>query len=110
MFSLGCTRSYENFIAKTTPILRLYAPAGFLLKAGFWVVCVDEKTSIQAREPLHQSQPAAPDQPVHIAERYKQKGALHLFAALQQFEIKPATEINSKMNSGSGFDYFHFTF
>ncbi|MDF5726048.1 MAG: hypothetical protein PUP91_37510 [Rhizonema sp. PD37] len=58
-------RSDENFVAKATPILRLYAQAGFLLKAGFWVVCVDEKTSIQARERVHPSQAATPEQPVH---------------------------------------------
>jgi hypothetical protein len=49
----------ENFAFLAAPILRLYAQASFLIKAGFWVVCVDEKTSIQARERLHQSEPAA---------------------------------------------------
>jgi transposase len=72
----------ENFVAKATPVLRLYAQASFLIKAGFWVVCVDEKTSIQARERLHSLRPAAPGQPVHVAPRYKRQGALNLFAAL----------------------------
>lgn len=76
----------ENFVAKATPILRLYAQASFLIKAGFWVVCVDEKTSIQARKRLHPSQPPAPGQAVHVASRYKRQGALHLFAALSVAE------------------------
>lgn len=76
----------ENFVAKATPILQLYAQASFLLPAGFWVVCVDEKTSIQARERIHPSKPAAPGQPVHVAPRYKRQGALHLFAALSVAE------------------------
>ncbi len=76
----------ENFVALATPILRLYAQASFLIKAGFWVVCVDEKTSIQAREGLHPPEPAAPGHPVHVAARYKRQGALHLFAALSVAE------------------------
>ena len=76
----------ENFAAKAAPILRLYAQASFLIKAGFWVVCVDEKTSIQARERLHQNEPAAPGQSVHVAPRYKRQGALHLNACLSVFE------------------------
>ena len=69
-------------MALATRVLQLYAQAAFLIKAGFWVVCVDEKTSIQARERLHPCQPAAPGQPVHVAPRYKRQGALNLFAAL----------------------------
>lgn len=76
----------ENFHSIATPILKLYAQATFLIKAGFWVVCVDEKTSIQARERLHPCTPAAPEQPVHVASRYKRQGALHLFAALSVAE------------------------
>lgn len=76
----------ENFVALATPVLQLYAQASFLIKGGFWVVCVDEKTSIQARAPLHPCTPAAPGQPVHVAPRYKRQGALHLFAALSVFD------------------------
>lgn len=76
----------ENFVAKAAPILRLYAQAKFLILAGFWVVCVDEKTSIQARERVHPNQPAGVKQPVYFAPRYARKGALHLFAALSVAE------------------------
>lgn len=72
----------EQFVEKATPILRLYSQASFLIKAGYWVVCVDEKTSIQARKRLHLCQAAIPGHPVHVAPRYERKGALHLFAAL----------------------------
>ncbi|MHC5848348.1 IS630 family transposase [Nostoc sp.] len=72
----------DNFVAKATPVLKLYAQAKFLIKAGFWVVCVDEKTSIQAREGLHPNKGAGVKQPVHFAARYARIGATHLFAAL----------------------------
>lgn len=79
-------RINENFVAKATPVLKLYAQAKFLIKAGFWVVCVDEKTSIQGREGLHPNRPAGVKQPVHFAARYARKGAIHLFAALSVAE------------------------
>jgi transposase len=71
-----------NFLALATPVLRLYEQAIALLKQGIWVVCADEKTSIQAREGIHPPDPAAPGEPVHVAPRYKRRGALQLFAAL----------------------------
>jgi transposase len=76
----------ENFVEKATPVLRLYAQSKFLLSAGFWVVCVDEKTSIQARKGLHPNKAAGIKQPVHFAARYLRKGATHLFAALSVAE------------------------
>src|SRR3954468_3484127 len=38
------------FVARARPILQLYGQARALLASGTWLVCVDEKTSIQARE------------------------------------------------------------
>lgn len=51
---------------------------------GIWVVCVDEKTSIQARKREREWTPTPPaaGHPGHLSPRYKRKGALHLFAAL----------------------------
>ena len=40
----------KAFVERARPVLRLYEKAKELLLAGIWVVCVDEKTSIQARE------------------------------------------------------------
>jgi len=72
----------QAFLERARPVLRLYERAKDLLKNGTWVVCVDEKTSIQARKRPQQPAPAVSGNPVHISHRYKRKGALHLFGAL----------------------------
>ena len=72
----------QAFLERARPILQLYERAREWLEQGVWIVCVDEKTSIQARERLQPPEPAAPGQPVHIAHRYERRGALHLFAGL----------------------------
>ena len=72
----------QAFLERARPVLRLYGRAKALLKKGFWVVCVDEKTSIQARKRPQTPDPAVPGHPVHVSHRYKRKGALNLFAAL----------------------------
>ncbi|MFQ5794441.1 MAG: IS630 family transposase [Candidatus Bipolaricaulia bacterium] len=71
-----------NFLAVAKPVLRLYEQAVALLHQGIWVVCADEKTSIQAREGIHPPDPAARGQRVHVAPRYKRRGVVQLFAAL----------------------------
>ena len=40
----------QEFLQRARPILRLYETAQMLLRVGIWVVCADEKTSIQARQ------------------------------------------------------------
>jgi hypothetical protein len=72
----------EAFLERARPVLQLYKQARELLKKGIWVVCVDEKTSIQARKRRQTPNPAAPGQSVHISSRYERKGALQLFAGL----------------------------
>lgn len=72
----------QAFLERARPVLRLYAQAKDLLKAGIWVVCLDEKTSIQARQGEHAPRPAQPGQPVQVSPRYQRQGALHLFAGL----------------------------
>ena len=72
----------QAFLERARPILRLYEHAQELLQAGFWIVCVDEKTSIQARQREETPVPATSEHPVHLSPRYQRKGALHLFAAL----------------------------
>jgi hypothetical protein len=52
------------------------------LAQGVWAVCVDEKTSIQARERSEPLDLVIPGHPVHVEHRYTRQGALHLFAAL----------------------------
>jgi transposase-like protein/transposase len=72
----------QAFLERARPVLRLYERACELLKQGFWLVCVDEKTSIQAREGTQTPAPAVPGHPVHISSRYKRQGALNLFSGL----------------------------
>ena len=67
---LGCTPLDEKFVEKATPVLRLYAQAKFLLSVGFWVVCVDEKTSIQVRKGWEQRDFVRLDQEQAIAKNY----------------------------------------
>jgi len=71
-----------DFVERAKPVLRLYAKAHTLLAKGIWVVCSDEKTSMQALERIHPLQPAAPGQPMHVAAHYVRRGVSHLFGAL----------------------------
>ena len=72
----------QAFLERARPVLRLYEKAQNLLQKGTWVVCADEKTSIQAREREQPTRPAQPGHPVLVSPRYKRHGALQLFAAL----------------------------
>ena len=71
-----------QFVAKAAPVLDLYQHAPALAAQGEAVVCSDEKTSIQARQRVSPTKAAAPDLPVHVADRYKRMGAVQLFCAL----------------------------
>ena len=71
-----------QFIEKAGPILDLYEHSEELFHQNEWVVCIDEKTSIQARKPLDETLPAIPGHPVRVCDRYQRKGALQLFCAL----------------------------
>jgi hypothetical protein len=46
------------------------------------VLCADEKTSIQARERIHPTLPAAPGRPALVEHEYERRGALAYLAAL----------------------------
>lgn len=74
------------FLERARPVLQLYMQAKELLKQGIWVVCADEKTSIQAREREQPPQPPVAGQPIHISARYKRQGAVNLFAGLSVAE------------------------
>jgi transposase len=71
-----------QFIEKATPVLDLYAQAPALQGQGELSVCVDEKTSIQARQRVTATKAATPGEVVQVADRYKRMGALQLFCAL----------------------------
>jgi hypothetical protein len=72
----------KAFLERARPILWLYERAKRFLKKGIWVVCVDEKTSIQARKRKQPPEPTVAGHPTHVEHRYERKGALHLFAGL----------------------------
>ena len=72
----------QAFLERAGPVLRLYERAKELLQSGVWVVCVDEKTSIQARKRPQEPNPAVSGHPLHVSHRYQRQGALHLFGAL----------------------------
>src|SRR5207245_1947860 len=70
------------FLERARPILHLYANARALLQTGTWVVCVDEKTSIQARQAEQAPRPAIRRHCARQSPRYKRRGARHLIAGL----------------------------
>lgn len=71
-----------TFLQRARPVLEAYAQARALLQAGTWLVSLDEKTSIQAREGEQPPRPARPDKPMLHEARYERRGARHLFAGL----------------------------
>jgi transposase len=70
------------FLQRARPVLRLYERAQSFLQEGTWVVCADEKTSIQAREAEQAPRPAIQNHPVYQSPRYHRHGAVNLMAAL----------------------------
>lgn len=72
----------KRFLERARPVLQRYSQAVALLKQGIWLVCMDEKTSIQAREGEEAPRPAEAGSPQLQESRYARRGALNLFAAL----------------------------
>jgi DDE superfamily endonuclease len=70
------------FLERARPVLQLYGRAHTLLQEGTWVVCVDEKTSIQARQAEQAPRPARGRHCARLSPRYKRRGARHLIAGL----------------------------
>jgi hypothetical protein len=72
----------ERFLQRARPVLQLYGQALSLLKEGIWLLCLDEKTSIQAREGEQAPRPAKRGRPQLQESRYHRRGARNLFAGL----------------------------
>jgi hypothetical protein len=72
-----------NFLEKAQPVLDLYHRSfqGRTLRANEYVLCADEKTSIQARLPLHETVPPGSGRPMLVEHEYERKGALAYLAA-----------------------------
>jgi transposase len=86
----------ETFLERAGPVLALYQSAKQLLGQGIWVLCLDEKPSIQARKRPEKPRPAGPGQPQHISPRYERKGALQLFAALSVADGKVFGQVRNR--------------
>ena len=67
-----------RFAEKAGRVLDLYQGRweGELLHPGDYVVCADEKPSIQARARKHPTLPARPREPQKVEHEYERKGAL----------------------------------
>lgn len=74
-----------DFLAKAGPVLDLYQGRwqGKLLHPGDFVICADEKPSIQARARIHPSLPVSTgSRGQRVEHTYKRRGALTYLAAL----------------------------
>jgi hypothetical protein len=72
----------QAFLSRARPILQLYSQATGLLERGEWLVCVDEKTSIQAREAEQAPRATIRRHAQRQSPRYTRRGARHLMAGL----------------------------
>jgi hypothetical protein len=72
-----------DFAHKASLVLDLYEGRweGEPLGAEEYVLCADEKTSIQARSRCHRTLPATTDTPMRVEHEYERKGALAYLAA-----------------------------
>jgi hypothetical protein len=70
-------------LERAKPVLERYAQAALLRTQGMWVVCADEKTSIQAREGVDPPCPSLRKRIGQVAARSWRRGALNVFAALR---------------------------
>lgn len=79
-----------EFAAKAGRILDLYARQweGTPLTADEFVICADEKTSIQARLRKHPTLPPRPGQPARVEHEYTRGGAWAYLAALDVHRAK----------------------
>jgi hypothetical protein len=73
-----------RFAEKAGVVLDLYQRSfeGTPLGPHEYVLCADEKTSIQARERIHRTVAAGPQRPALVEHEYKRRGSLAYLAAL----------------------------
>jgi DDE superfamily endonuclease len=90
-----------DFAAKAARVLDLYAGSweGRALSAGEFVICADEKTSIQARCRCHPTLPPGKARMMRVEHEYQRTGALAYLAAYDVHQarvigrLEPATGI-----------------
>lgn len=78
------------FLSKAGRILDLYERVwnGQRLKDDEFVLCADEKTSIQARKRRHETYPTQPGLPMRVEHEYRRCGAWAYIAALDVHRVK----------------------
>src|SRR5260370_15843369 len=72
----------ESFLLRAAPVLEALPQAKAFLAQGIWLVCMDEETSIQARQGQEPPRPTQSSSPQLREARYNRRGAVNLFAAL----------------------------
>jgi len=79
-----------QFASKAGRILDLYQRMweGKRLKDDGFVLCADEKTSIQARARRHATSPTQPRSPMKVEHEYRRRGAWAYLAALDVHRVK----------------------
>ena len=79
-----------EFLQKARPILQLYQGfwQGQPLGARDFVICADEKTSIQARQRRYPSQPPGANQLALFEHEYQRQGAIQYLAALDVHHMR----------------------
>jgi DDE superfamily endonuclease len=87
-----------DFEAKALAICRLYLDAPRLYRQGELVLCVDEKTSIQALERLHPTKPARPGRPERREFEYIRHGTRCLLATL----VVPTGQVLGRVTARRG--------
>jgi hypothetical protein len=72
-----------QFLHRASPILDLYQElwSGTPLTKEDFVICPDEKSSVQVRQRKHSTLPVGPGRPSHVEHEYKRGGALIYIAA-----------------------------
>jgi hypothetical protein len=87
------------FVQKAARILDLYEGVweGVPLGAADFVVCADEKTSVQARQRRHASLPPISNRPQYVEHEYQRKGAWAYLAAwdVRQAKVFGRCELKS---------------
>ena len=93
------------FVEKAQRVLDLYQRIfqGHPLGPDEYVLCADEKTSIQARFRLHETVPPSPGRPMLVEYEYERRGALAYLAAWDVHQAR----VFGRCESKTGIEPFH---
>ena len=93
-----------DFLAKAGCVLDLYEGRweGKLLHPGDFVICADEKPSIQARQRIRETLPPGPGSGQRVEHTYKRRGALCYLAA---WDVRRG-RVFGRSEAGGGIDPF----